>query len=184
VGDRRLAGHRIAGATGPAALASGLVQQLPRHLDDDGAGGERLAAAVPDLVHVGLAAQLDRATALPAGQQDRALLVRCRAYVEQHLADPRLTPTEVAAAQHVSVRRLHRLFEPGGEGVAELIRRRRLDCCRRDLLDPGLAHRPVSATGARWAFPDPAHFSRVFRAAHGLPPGEFSIRCGTVRGIA
>ena len=27
--------------------------------------------------------------------------------------------------------------------------------------------------GARWGFADPAHFSRVFKAAYGMPPGVF-----------
>ena len=44
---------------------------------------------------------------------------------------------------------------------------------RQDLLDPALGDRPVSAVGARWGFPDAAAFSRAFRAAYGLPPGEY-----------
>jgi AraC-like DNA-binding protein len=55
------------------------------------------------------------------------------------------------------------------------VRLRRLDRCRRDLLDPALRDRPVSAIAARWGFGDAAAFSRAFRTAYGLPPGEFRL---------
>lgn len=99
--------------------------------------------------------------------------MQCRSYIEQHLSDVELGPTTVAAAHHISVRFLHRLFEPTGSGVAEFIRRRRLDRCRRDLLDPELDTRPVAAVGARWGLVDAAHFSRAFKREYGRPPGEY-----------
>jgi AraC-like DNA-binding protein len=42
-----------------------------------------------------------------------------------------------------------------------------------DSSKPALRALPVGAIGARWGFVDPAHFSRVFKAAYGMPPGEF-----------
>ncbi|MGH3774727.1 MAG: helix-turn-helix domain-containing protein [Pseudonocardiaceae bacterium] len=49
------------------------------------------------------------------------------------------------------------------------------DRCRRDLLDPALADRPVSAIATRWGYPNAAHFSRAFRDAYGLPPREYRL---------
>ncbi|HET6748267.1 MAG TPA: helix-turn-helix domain-containing protein, partial [Actinomycetes bacterium] len=86
---------------------------------------------------------------------------------------PGLAPETIAAAHHVSVRYLYKLFEAQGQGVAGQVRRRRLERCRRDLLDPALQARPVGAIGARWGLPDPASFSRAFRDAYGIPPGEY-----------
>jgi AraC-like DNA-binding protein len=57
--------------------------------------------------------------------------------------------------------------------VADWIRRRRLERCARDLLDPALRGEPVGAIGARWGLTNPAHFSRVFRAAYGVPRAEY-----------
>jgi AraC-like DNA-binding protein len=37
----------------------------------------------------------------------------------------------------------------------------------------GLASRPVAAIAASWGFSSAADFSRAFRAAHGMPPGEY-----------
>jgi AraC-like DNA-binding protein len=61
--------------------------------------------------------------------------------------------------------------------VAGLIRERRLERCRRDLADPGLAEIPVRAIAFRWGFPDPARFNRVFRREYGIAPGEYRRLC-------
>jgi AraC-like DNA-binding protein len=178
-----LTGVRLCGSQGTGALVSSLVRQLPQHLDaEDGANGARVGSAVLDLVNAGLAARLDQDNLVPAETRTQALVHRCRGFIEEHLGDPDLSPSAVAAAHHVSLRYLHRLFEPTGEGVATLIRLRRLDRSRRDLLDPTLADRPVAAIGARWGLTNPAHFNRAFKLAYGLPPAEFRATYGA-RGV-
>jgi AraC-like DNA-binding protein len=95
------------------------------------------------------------------------------AFIEQHLGEADLAPGIVAAAHHVSLRYLHRLFEAEDTTVAAWIRRRRLERCRRDLADPAFRTVPVSAVAARWGLLDSAHFSRLFRRMYGLPPAEY-----------
>lgn len=138
--------------------------------------GTRLGTAVLDLLTAALAARLERPSAVPAEVRRRALVTRIRAFIEARLPDTDLTPAVVADAHHVSLRYLHQLFEGEGEGVAGLIRQRRLARCRAGLLDPVLADRLVAATAARWGFASPAHFNRLFRQTYGLPPGEFRRR--------
>ncbi|MGY0064980.1 helix-turn-helix domain-containing protein [Streptomyces sp. LZ34] len=41
------------------------------------------------------------------------------------------------------------------------------------LADPRQLSRSIQTIAARWAFSDPAHFSRVFRAAHGMTPRDY-----------
>jgi AraC-like DNA-binding protein len=172
----RLAGTRIPGDRGTAALVSSLVRQLPRRLgDDDGVSAAQLGTAVLDLLTVMLGARIRQDSPVPSPARQRALLASVHAFVEEHLGDPGLSPGVIAAAHHISVRYLHKLFETEDRSVAALIRRRRLDRSRRDLLDPALAARPVSATAARWGFVSAAHFHRAFRDAYGLPPGEFRL---------
>jgi AraC-like DNA-binding protein len=79
----------------------------------------------------------------------------------------------IAAAHYISLRALYTLFETQQTSVAGWIRERRLERCRRDLADPALRERSVSAIAARRGLTDPAHFSRAFRAAYGLPPTEY-----------
>ncbi|HEU5156399.1 MAG TPA: helix-turn-helix domain-containing protein [Streptosporangiaceae bacterium] len=169
-----LMGVRVPGDRGAGALISSVARQLPDHLDDyQSAAGVRLGTTVVDLLTVALAAQLDRGRTVTPEARRRVLLAAVHAYIERRLGDPGLTPATIAAAHHISLRYLHKLFEAQGTTVAGWIRRRRLDRCRADLLDPAYRARPVGAIGARWGFPDASKFSRVFRAAHGVPPGEY-----------
>jgi AraC-like DNA-binding protein len=173
----RLTGLRIDGGRGAGALVSQLARQMPRHLDEYGAAdGTRLGTAVLDLITAVLAARLDRESAVPPGSRQHALLLRIHAFIELRLSDPRLTPATIAAAHHISPRYLHKLFQTQPATVSSWIRQRRLDRCRRDLLDPALRSRPVSAIGARWGFTSPAQFNRAFTAAYGMPPGEYRLR--------
>jgi AraC-like DNA-binding protein len=164
----------LTGGDGSGALFSSTARQAVRqvgHLDP--AGRARVATAVLDLLTVALADRLDRHRELPPAIGQRALLPRVRAFIEARLTDPELTPADVARAHHVSLRSLYKLFEGQRTSVAGLIRERRLDRCRRDLLDPSLAGMPVSAVAARWGLTNAAHFSRAFRAAYGASPVEY-----------
>jgi AraC-like DNA-binding protein len=175
----RLTGMRLRGDHGTGALVSSVARQLPRYLDDvQTAEGARLGTTVVDLLTVALAARLDRGSAVPAETGQRAMRMRVHAFIEERLSDPGLGPVTIAAAHHISVRYLHKLFESEQTTVADWIRRRRLERCRRDLLDPDFRTRPVSAIGVRWGFPDASRFSRVFRAEHGVPPGEYRLMGG------
>ena len=159
---------------GPGALFSSTARQLARHLDHfDVASGVRVGTATLDLLTVALAGRLDRGGGLPPDIPQRVLIVRMRAFIEDQLADSDLTPSAVARAHHVSLRYLYKLFEGEQKSVAGLIKERRLERCRRDLLDPSLRHLPVSAIAARWGMPNAAHFSHAFRAAYGMAPVEY-----------
>ena len=170
----------IPGDHGTGALISTLARQLPHHLDDAGVTTSiRLGTAVLDLLTVGMAARLDQAGAVPPETRQRALLRRIHAYIDERLDDPDLTPAQLAAVHHISLRYLHKLFHAQDATVAEWIRHRRLERCRRDLLDPAQVNRPVSAIAARWGLPNAAYFSRAFRAAYGTSPGEYRRAYGS-----
>jgi AraC-like DNA-binding protein len=101
----------------------------------------------------------------------RALRLRIDEYIETNLDDPELDPRTVAAANNVSIRELHRLFE-GGRTVSEVIKARRLERCRRDLLDPTLADVPIYHIARRHGIVHNSYFSRAFKAAYGRTPRE------------
>jgi AraC-like DNA-binding protein len=172
----RLTAVPISGQEGLGASISALARHLGGHLHGYGAtDGARLATALMDLLVVALAERADRVAAIAPDTSRRALLARVQGFIEQRLGDPELSPGMVAAAHHVSLRYLHKLFETQDATVAAWIRRRRLERCRRDLLDPALGHWPVSAIAARWGLMDAAHFSRIFRAAYGQPPAQYRL---------
>nr|WP_323378317.1 helix-turn-helix domain-containing protein [Streptomyces smaragdinus] len=101
------------------------------------------------------------------------LLVRVREHINRNLGDPDLSPESIARAHRISVRYLHRLFQGEGTTVARLIQQRRLEECGRELARRGRTTPTVSAVAQRWGFVNPAHFSRVFRAAYGVSPREW-----------
>jgi AraC-like DNA-binding protein len=135
--------------------------------------GVRLSEALLDLLVVALAERLDRVGDVAPATLRRALLASVQDFIEQRLSDPLLSPTAIAAAHHISLRYLHKLFESQPHSVAGWIRQRRLERCRRDLLNPSLSHWPVSSIAARWGLGDPSRFNRQFRDAYGLPPAEY-----------
>lgn len=133
----------------------------------------RLGTVVLDLLTALVAHHLDDQRPLPPGPRQSALLLTIETFIQQHLADPSLTPGSVAAAHHISVRYLHRLFEHRETTVAALIRRLRLDRCRRDLADPALTHLPIHAIATRWGFAHAADFSRAFRTTFAMSPRAY-----------
>jgi AraC-like DNA-binding protein len=164
----------LPGDDGLGAVFSSTARQLARQVDHlDPAGGARVGTAALDLLTVALAGRLGRKGEVPPDVGQRALLPRVRAFIEGRLADSELTPAAVARAHNVSLRSLYKLFEGEQTSVAGLIRERRLERCRRDLLDPSLAARPVSAIATRWGLTNAAHFSRAFRTAYGVSPVEY-----------
>jgi AraC-like DNA-binding protein len=169
----RLTATPFAGRAGLGELISSFLVNAARIADDlDARDCARLGANVLDLLATALAGRLDvRATDEDSAR--RSLMLQAVAFIESHLGDPLLAPADVAAAQHISTRYLHKLFHAEGTTVSGWIRQRRLERCRHDLRDPALAHRSVSAVAARWGLVDASHFSRLFRAAFGISPRAY-----------
>ena len=74
---------------------------------------DRVVESVVDLVE-SLCVHAIGDDPLAATHSRAELLLRARAYAEARLADPMLSPGDIAAATHVSKRYLHRLFEADG----------------------------------------------------------------------
>lgn len=72
----------------------------------------------------------------------------------------------------MSVRYLHRLFEPTGESFAAVVTRRRLAACRAALENPAERRRSVADIGLGWGFGILPTFYRAFAAAFGRSPGD------------
>jgi AraC-like DNA-binding protein len=174
----RLLAVPIAADHGVGALVSPLLHRLSR---DSGcyspASAARLSTVMTDVISTALADHASRGEVVPRESRDQSLLIRVIAYIERHLGEPDLAPGTVAAANFISLRHLHRMFEGENTTVSAWIRRRRLERCRDDLADPVNAALPVSAVAARWGLTDPAHFSRVFRRAYEVPPNEYRRMC-------
>jgi AraC-like DNA-binding protein len=96
-----------------------------------------------------------------------------RRYAENHLSDPALSPTTVAAHFRMSTRYLHGLFAETGESFMRWVLGRRLAHCRKALSDPSLSSRSIADIAFSWGFQDLTHFGRAFKKEFGMTPREW-----------
>jgi AraC-like DNA-binding protein len=175
--SERLIGRPLSGREGVGAL---LAQFLTRLAEDTGsyrsADGPRLGLIATDLTSALIAHHLDDGRRPPPDTHRHALVSRIRTFIQHHLSDPELTPRTVAAAHHISLSYLHRLFQHEQFTVAAWIRHQRLEHARRDLCDRALRTTPIHAIAARWGFTRAADFTRAFRTAYGVTPADFRRR--------
>jgi AraC-like DNA-binding protein len=173
---------RLLASTFPARDGMGaLLAHFLEHLASDTgtyrpADGPRLGMVLLDLVTALLAHALDDTSQVPPESHQRTLFLRIKAYIHRHLAEPDLSAALIAAAHHVSSRHVQRLFQQHGHSVAAYIRHQRLEHARRDLADPGLAHKSIHAIAARWGLTHPEVFTRTFRNAYGVVPRDYRAR--------
>ncbi|UUU19609.1 helix-turn-helix domain-containing protein [Streptomyces sp. DSM 40750] len=160
---------------------SGITGVLSRMLTDvlvakptvSEAGALRIADEIGDLV----ATIATETHGLGEGTDRHAsLLRRIDTYIDEHLGDPDMSPERVAQAHFVSTRQLQRMFARRGQTVSQVIRRQRLERCRRDLLTRRGGDATLTEICVRWGFTDLAVFSRAFRETYGTSPTAYRTR--------
>lgn len=175
--QRQLSGltaRRLSGRNGLGTSVSAFLVALCDQLENvSHCGTVYLADALLDMFAASFVSELFDVTAGDVGTDKSALSVRVRAFIEYRLGETDLDVSTVAAAHHVSVRYLQKLFEVQGETVTGWIRDRRVEHCRRDLGDARFAQLSVGSIAARWGLVNASHFSRVFKARTGLTPSEY-----------
>jgi AraC-like DNA-binding protein len=177
---RQIIATRMSGRHGVGATLLHHLLSLVRHAQDySPTDAARLAAITVDLLTAALASELDAEWCLPPETRERTLLARIHLFIQQHLADPSLSPQMVAAAHHISQRSLHRLFHDGDSSVAQSIRSRRLERCRHDLVDLSRRADSIQTIAASWGFPNGTQFSRTFRAEFGMSPRQYRQRAAS-----
>jgi AraC-like DNA-binding protein len=171
--------ERISGATRMGSTLSRLSQLL---YNEAGRTEKAEAAAALDAYFHTLAACLGgRGLTAERGPE---LLRQLVAYLETHLAEPTLTPFEVASALGISIRYLHRVFSATGNTMGDYVRARRLERCRMDLTNPRLREKTITDIAFFWGFSDAAHFSHSFRKQFGVSPRSFRARMADKAGAA
>ncbi|MGD3109420.1 helix-turn-helix domain-containing protein [Streptomyces sp. YGL11-2] len=170
----RLFGQGIPAREGIGALMTQfLLQIVENSASYEPTDGPHLETVLIDLIAAVFARTLDDDSALPPESHQRTLTLRIKAFIQQHLHDPQLTPRGIAAAHHISLSYLHRLFQHEDDTVAGSIRCQRLERARRDLADPAQHAIPIHTIAARWGFPRAADFSRAFHTTYGTPPRDY-----------
>jgi AraC-like DNA-binding protein len=138
------------------------------------AAAAQLASATVQLVRALVA------SSIPDNAQARDVVVETQfvtvvAYLRQHLREPSLTPKRIAAANHISVRQLYKLWSTEETSLNDWVLRERLEAARTELAAPDLLHFTIEAISRRSGFIDSSHFSRRFRNAYGMTPREWRL---------
>jgi AraC family transcriptional activator of tynA and feaB len=169
-------GIAMSGKSGVSGLLSSLLCNFwqQRRTGDETFLSPRFGEAILDLVASAYACITSTA---PDGSSIAiARREQIRSYIETHLHDPALTPGSVAAAVHLSPRRLHQLFEADGETVGAYILRRRLEECARAMSDAAQRSRTVTEIAFLHGFNNASHFGRVFRERYQSTPSDYRRR--------
>ena len=169
-------GIAMSGRSGVSGLLSSLLCNFwqQRRTGDETYLSPRFSEAILDLVASAYACIT--ATAADGSSIAIARREQIRSYIETHLHDPALTPGSVAAAVHLSPRRLHQLFEADGETVGAYILRRRLEECARAMGDAAQRSRTVTEIAFLHGFNNASHFGRVFRERYQATPSDYRRR--------
>lgn len=161
-------------------LRGPLAALVANHISALTVDGDRLSGG-PDAHALG-EASIDLARALFASMSDGdaarrtaadTLMTRIRTHVRQHLGDPTLSAESIAAAHHISPRRLYELCATSGIGLEQWIIDERLHRARELLSWPRSRAVPIATIARRCGFTSHAHFSRRFRALFGVTPSEW-----------
>lgn len=162
---------------------------LPRCIKSGEPGSDLLAGYVRSLVKIDHShnplrydALVDAAVAMIVASQSGPVeqisqkagqLETVKMKIRQRLQDPELTLNSIAAANRISLRYLHWLFEGSGQTAWQFICAERLAGCKRDLANPSCNKANIFEIGLRWGFGNAAHFSRKFKAETSMSPSNY-----------
>jgi len=170
-GVEQCTARRIAGDAGIGAVATGFIRSAASQAGTMDAGVfAGLSEHSLDLLTVALASV--RPQNFNLSRSRSASLDRVKAFVERHLADAAMDTDMVAAEVGLSPRYINDLFSAEGTSLMRHIWKRRLENCRREMLDPLRAGHRISEIAWRWGFNDLSHFSRAFRQRYECSPRE------------
>lgn len=181
VGDAtRFCARQYDRANGVGRLFSDYVELLIRHCSAKHSRNvfSLMGTQLLDLLAISLQNHPDATLSQLSVVRD-AHLRRIEAYVRAHLAEPDLSPAQIAHACGISVRYLHELFRDTGDTMSRWILEQRLQAAREAL---ARADRRESVTQIAFGvgFKGQAQFSRTFRAKFGQAPSELikSVNAG------
>jgi AraC-like DNA-binding protein len=162
----------ISGNTGIRGLLTNYVDALAQHLSC-------LSDVQADSAIDALTILASSACGLGQDDQDAqratgtARLQAAKDLIVKHAHDPDVDAEWVATRLRISLRSLHRVFEPEGKSIAAYLRSRRLELARDRLRDSRHAHLSIADLAYACGFDTLSTFNRQFRAVFGTVPRDW-----------
>jgi len=161
----------VSASTPPGRVAAGFALHLAATMDQlDATSAAGLTQSLVRAVCV--------AAGAAAGEHQQTMqevkFAQVLRYLEQHLGNPALTPASCAAANGLSLRALHLLFEPSGESFSQTLLRKRL--LRSRALMERRDVQSITDIAFTCGFGSLATFYRAFKRSYGAAPGELQVQ--------
>lgn len=102
----------------------------------------------------------------------QARLRLIKAFIDENLANPRLSLALIAKHADVSLSYLHHLFKDSGESASAWIWLRRLQRCYEMITLPEHAQTSITDIAYSMGFSSSSHFSTLFRETFGIRPSD------------
>ncbi|MFD1211778.1 helix-turn-helix domain-containing protein [Arthrobacter sp. GCM10027362] len=135
-----------------------------------GAGAAPSTAPDPAVVEAS-AVELLRLLVAPKGAGiPEGYVSAAKCFIDDHLGDPNLCPSQIAEAVGISERHLTRVFAETGEPPGTYVLARRLERAAALLSDPAEGATSIAVIAARCGFASQAYFARAFKARFGMTP--------------
>lgn len=101
-----------------------------------------------------------------------ATLQRIRAFINENISDPNLSPVVTSEAMGITVSYLHKIFLQNNTTMMQYVLKERLERCRKDIAKTDRSG-GISQIAYNWGFNDASHFSRSFRKHFGMSAREY-----------
>ncbi|RDL45079.1 hypothetical protein DN730_05535 [Marinomonas piezotolerans] len=134
--------------------------------------GMKLADNFTDLLATSIAEMLNGENAVISDGKV-ALILRIKAYINDHLHDTELSPQKVSDALNVSTRYINQLLSSDGTSLSRYIWKCRLEKVAKLLQTPSNCKNNISTYAFSCGFNDIAHFSKVFKKHYDMTPTEY-----------
>jgi AraC family transcriptional regulator, positive regulator of tynA and feaB len=151
------------------AVLSTLGQEMR---PSDGTGlSSAFGESVLSVVAATYLACTENATGRGPGARSKAF----HAYIDSRLADPDLTPAEVASYVGVSERYLRSVLASEGESFSSYVLGQRLQRCAQLLADAGWRDRTITQIAFHSGFSNVTYFGQAFKARFGMTPSDYRL---------
>lgn len=171
-GAHALAGIKMDGNTGVSAILSNLIVNAWER-QDELTGHLRDQIADNLLSFIALSLNEHMPQRLPDSSLQAGHLLQVKQFINNRLTDPELSVAMISAANAITPRYLHKLFQTESFTVSQYIINRRLEECEKALRSPQYGHFSVTDIAHMWGFKDAAHFGHTFKRKFVLSPGEY-----------
>lgn len=109
----------------------------------------------------------------PIVQSRFTTLMRLKSEIETHLNNHEFKPSNAAALIGISVRYANELLSSENTSLEKYIYERRLERCRKYLINPKLKSMSISEIAHTNGFSSASHFSRRFKEKHHMTPQNY-----------